>query len=107
MARILIFLDEDECPRHIGYLADDLGVHQVAQAYEGDLLKVIEAAKRIQESPASEQESRGVNEDCVLILVHMTYLDEVQARMKQWAEIDDLDAVHYLWGHVVHEHVIE
>ena len=34
MAWVLIFLDEDECPRHISYLADDFGVHQVAQADE-------------------------------------------------------------------------
>lgn len=35
MTRILIFLDEDESPWHVGHLADNLGVHQVAQADEG------------------------------------------------------------------------
>lgn len=34
MTRVLIFTDEDESPRHIGHLADDLGVHQVAEADE-------------------------------------------------------------------------
>ena len=34
MAWVLVFLDEDECPWHIGHLADDLGVHQVAETDE-------------------------------------------------------------------------
>ena len=34
VARHGVYLLEDERPRHIGYLADNLRVHQVAQAYE-------------------------------------------------------------------------
>ena len=35
-------------------ITDELHMKEDDPAYEGDLLKVIEAAKRIQESPASE-----------------------------------------------------
>ena len=35
MTRILVYTLEDESPRHIGHLADDLTVHQIAQADEG------------------------------------------------------------------------
>ena len=34
MARILVNLCEDESPGHICHLADNLGVHEVAKAYE-------------------------------------------------------------------------
>jgi hypothetical protein len=82
-------------------ITDELHMKEERDGYDSDFLTVIEAAKRIQESSASEQGSTEVNDDCVLILVHMTYLDEVQARMKQWAEIDDNEVVHYLWGDIV------